>query len=204
MWGIFRRIKGGKPSLVAGSTPVMPPVLERLEPRILLSGDGLLYNAAPDPLLHITQPLVQYAELLAANEQAAQQPSPEQGIHQQADFFNQLDTDPWQPIQTLSAEVGSVADDGEPILPDLESVDASNGALGNTGFDETGPMQPGEDLSGPVRSSGADSEDTGTLTWAGEATVGSEVSMNDPTGLAGRILVDDQTDTDAHIQDEIS
>ena len=57
--GIINHIKDGKLSSGAGSTPVEPPVLERLEPRILLSGDGLLYDSAPDPLLHSAQPVVQ-------------------------------------------------------------------------------------------------------------------------------------------------
>ena len=101
--------------------------------------------------------------------------------------------------------MSTVADDGEPIYPNAESGDAFNGAPGDAGFDETGRVQPGEDIAGPVRSSGADNEDTGTLTWAwaAEAVVGSGVSTNDPTGLAGQNLLDDQTDTDAHIQDEM-
>ncbi|MHC4489907.1 MAG: LEPR-XLL domain-containing protein, partial [Planctomycetota bacterium] len=45
---------------------------EQLEPRILLSGDGLLNIAAPeplrDPLLDGMQQVVQYAELLETNE----------------------------------------------------------------------------------------------------------------------------------------
>ncbi len=49
-------------------------LLEQLEPRILLSGDGLL-NIAPDPLdslLDNMPQIVQYAELLETNEQAEQ------------------------------------------------------------------------------------------------------------------------------------
>ena len=49
----------------------MPPILEKLEPRILLSGDGLLYAAAPDPLENAlpdsSSQTVQYAELLESD-----------------------------------------------------------------------------------------------------------------------------------------
>ena len=147
--------KDRKLASCAGSTPVVIPVLERLEPRILLSGDGLLYDSAPDPLLHSAQLVVQYAELLDANEQATRQPSPKQGIHQRVDSSDQLETDLWQPILPLSAGVSSVAHDGEPTYPDAESVAASDWAPGDAGFDETGLVQPGADLAGPVSSSGA-------------------------------------------------
>ena len=100
--------------------------------------------------------------------------------------------------------MNNVADDGDPVSPVADPGDASNGASGDAGFDETGPVHPREDLAGPVRSSGSDNDVTGTLTWAAEAVVGSEVSMNDATVLAGQFLLDDQTDFDAHIQDEIT
>jgi hypothetical protein len=66
---------------------------EQLEPRILLSGDGLLNIAAPeplrDPLLDGMQQVVQYAELLETNEQVEEQiPS------------DTLDTDIYPPIFT--------------------------------------------------------------------------------------------------------
>ena len=134
MFGILRRIRGGKLSSSAGSKPVMPPVLDGLEPRILLSGDGLLYDSAPDPLLHSAQLVVQYAELLDANEQATLQPSPKQGIHQRVDSSDQLETDLWQPILPLSAGVSSVAHDGEPTYPDAEYIDASDWAPGRCRF----------------------------------------------------------------------
>ena len=117
---------------------------------------------------------------------------------------DQLDTDFWQPILTLSAEVSSVADDGELIHSDAESVNASDGAPGDARFDETSPVQPGEELPGPVRSSDADNEDTGTLMWAAEVAVGGEDSTNNLTSLAGQKLLGYPPDTHAYIQDEIS
>jgi len=64
--GIFKRIKDCRPHPDINSKGTNPIVLEKLEPRILLSGDGLL-NIAPDPLdslLDNTSQVIQYAELL--------------------------------------------------------------------------------------------------------------------------------------------
>ncbi len=70
---IFKSTKDEKASWNVDSTSSKPfALLEQLEPRILLSGDGLL-NIAPEPLdsLVYTMPqVVQYAELLETNEQA--------------------------------------------------------------------------------------------------------------------------------------
>ena len=70
---IFKSTTDEKASWNVDSTSSKPfALLEQLEPRILLSGDGLL-NIAPEPLdsLLDTMPqVVQYAELLETNEQA--------------------------------------------------------------------------------------------------------------------------------------
>ena len=77
MLELLRRITNRKRSFSPDSKPVVPPVLEKLEPRILLSGDGLLHVAAPDPFQDThcddTQQVVQYAELMETNERIEEQ-----------------------------------------------------------------------------------------------------------------------------------
>jgi len=86
-------------------------VLERLEPRILLSGDSLLYAVAPDPLLDSPRQVVQYAELLESNEQVVQE------TRQELDASDTLEPDFYQPLLTLSVDDYSVADGVDPIQP---------------------------------------------------------------------------------------
>ena len=79
--------------------------MEQLEPRILLSGDGLLYPAA-DPLLADTQMVVQYAELLNTTEQVAQQLSAEgpEFAAEMKDFTESLQSLGPSPIRKLRGE----------------------------------------------------------------------------------------------------
>ena len=74
------------------------PFFEQLEPRILLSGDSLLYAAVPDPLPdalpNSTQQIVQCAESLESSEQV------EQETGQELDVSDQLEI--CQPLLTLS------------------------------------------------------------------------------------------------------
>ncbi|MBC8218305.1 MAG: LEPR-XLL domain-containing protein, partial [Planctomycetes bacterium] len=101
---IFRRTKDRKPSSRRDSKLVTPPVLERLEPRILLSGDGLLNFAPPDPLQDDAQQVVQCAALLAGSEQAQEQlPTAEREIHHGLDASDTPEADILQPIFTLYA-----------------------------------------------------------------------------------------------------
>ena len=62
MLGIFGRIKDRRLSSSTDPKPVNPPTFERLEPRILLSGDGLFSATAPDPFQDTPQ--AEYVELL--------------------------------------------------------------------------------------------------------------------------------------------
>jgi len=177
--GVSRHIKDCNLSLGANSKPFNPALFEKLEPRILLSADGLLIAAVPDPVQDSTQPMVQHAELLEANEQVGQQPSPEREIHQEVDSSNQLETDLWQPVLTLSVEDSSIAEYCEPINADADSVEGFNGVPGDAGFDEIGPVQSSEDIAGPVNDSGGDKEDTGTLSAVAEVIVDIEVTTNE-------------------------
>ena len=105
MLGIFRRIKYRKLSSSADSVPVKPPVLEKLEPRILLSGDSLFNIALPDPLqdalIDSTPQVVRHAELLETTQQL---PTAGQEIHQELDVSDQPKTDLCEPIFTLFAD----------------------------------------------------------------------------------------------------
>ena len=63
--GVFRTIFVRKSSLRTNSNPGRPPVFENLEPRIMLSGDGLLsYLNSPeqvyDSLINETQEVIEY------------------------------------------------------------------------------------------------------------------------------------------------
>ena len=100
MLGIFGRIKDRGTFPQAGSAPVKPAVLERLEPRILLSGDGLLSIAPPDPFQDTPQ-VVEYAELLEAEEQLSTTGTE---IHVELDSSDQPEKDLCQPILALSAD----------------------------------------------------------------------------------------------------
>lgn len=82
--GIFRHIIGKKASPDANSKSTRPPIpiYERLEPRIMLSGDGLLSclntsDPLQDTLLDNTPLAVQYAELLDTDALAGEQVSQE-------------------------------------------------------------------------------------------------------------------------------
>ncbi|MFC1795320.1 LEPR-XLL domain-containing protein [Planctomycetota bacterium] len=94
-----RRIRDSKSYWSTSSKMTKPIELEKLEPRILLSGDGLLSNIAPpDPLLDGMQQPVQYAELLETNGQVDQPlSSPEQKINQELDTADALETDICKP-----------------------------------------------------------------------------------------------------------
>ena len=76
--GLFKRIKKWKQSWGTNSRPIRPASIERLEPRILLSGDGLL-SVMPDPLqdslLDNTRQVVEYVEVLEASDGAGQESS---------------------------------------------------------------------------------------------------------------------------------
>ncbi|MHC4207524.1 MAG: DUF4347 domain-containing protein, partial [Planctomycetota bacterium] len=100
--GILRQTKDRKLSSSAVSTPVKPPLLEKLEPRILLSADSLLSAAAPDPLADSTQQAVQYADQLETEQ------------------------DILQPIMTLSVDQGSAAEEGELLDVNVSSESSTD------------------------------------------------------------------------------
>ena len=151
--GISKHIKICKPHRDINSKTTNPIVLEKLEPRILLSGDSLLYAVAPDPLqntlLDSTKQVVQYAELLESNEQVVQK------TRQELDASDTLETDFYQPLLTLSVDDGSVADVVDPI-------------------------QAGEDIVGLENDLDGDFEDKDTLTAVAEVAVGGEFTTNSP------------------------
>jgi hypothetical protein len=92
----MKHISDRKASSNIASIPVKPPILEKLEPQILLSGDGLLYATAPDPLLNSIHVVDQYAELLETDDQV------EQELSQELTSSDMVGIDLYQPIFTLS------------------------------------------------------------------------------------------------------
>ena len=72
--GLFKHIKNWIQSRSANSKPTRPAELERLEPRILLSADGLLGITIPETLVDNTEQVIQY-ELLQTNDASQQESS---------------------------------------------------------------------------------------------------------------------------------
>ena len=139
--GILRRIRDHRSTKRGDSAPVKPPVLERLEPRILLSGDGLLNIAPPDPFQDTPQ-VVQYAELLETEEQL---PTSGQEIHMELDSSDQPETDLWQPIFTLSAERDDNSYD-DAIDTNVSSADDFDEPTSGLSAGNVGPAQTGDDI----------------------------------------------------------
>ncbi|MFC1635848.1 DUF4347 domain-containing protein, partial [Planctomycetota bacterium] len=106
----FKHIKDRRSSSSTESKNSLPTFLEKLEPRILLSGDGLLSSAAPDPLIDMTSPVVLHAELLEISEPIEQQSL----IDQDVSPSDMVETDFGEPILTLSIEDNKEAGDDEP------------------------------------------------------------------------------------------
>jgi len=105
--GIFERIKDRKPSWNTNSKKITPIVLEKLEPRILLSGDSLLYAATSqlyDPLDSNAQQITQYAELLDTDARAEEQ------VSQELTSSDTLNSDVYKPILTLSQDDNTNSD----------------------------------------------------------------------------------------------
>lgn len=110
--GTARCIKAWGRSWKVDSKPSRPTSLEILEPRILLSGDGLV-NIVPDPLQdalgHSTPQLVQHAELLETNEQVEQQ------MDAELDPSDRLDAEVPEPLFTLTVGESDAKDEGSPV-----------------------------------------------------------------------------------------
>ena len=141
-----RRITGRMLSFGRGSKPHVPAFLEKLEPRILLSGDGLPSADALDALLDTTPQVVQHAELLEASEPVEQPSAVQLEIDREVSPSCPGGTDLLQPILTLSVEVGNVANDAEPIDASSNSADGFDETVDSVSFDETAPAQTGDDL----------------------------------------------------------
>ena len=140
----LKHIDEGNSSLSADSIPLRPVLLERLEPRILLSGDGLLVNAAAsDSRVDNMPQVIQYAELLGTSEQVEQQSPTEQEIDQDARLACLDGTNLLQPILTLSMEENTVPEDQEVRDVDIDFGDRQNEASDDASFDETAPAQAG-------------------------------------------------------------
>ncbi|MBL7186966.1 MAG: leucine-rich repeat domain-containing protein, partial [Phycisphaerae bacterium] len=153
--GVSNHIKGRKASLSTDFAPFNPTLFERLEPRILLSGDGLLSAAAPDPFLDTMPQVVQHAELLEPSEHIERQPDTQREINQQVGPSCPDGTDLLQPIFALSVEQSNVADDGDPsVLDEASATEALQIAVGEPATHS--PAVPVEDGSMPTYTDDAD------------------------------------------------
>ncbi|MBL7189126.1 MAG: cadherin-like domain-containing protein [Phycisphaerae bacterium] len=127
--GILKHIKDRRLFPSTDSEPVRPPVLERLEPRIMLSGDGLLSIAPPDPfqdaLLNTMPQVVQYAELLETSEQV------EEEVSQELDPSDTLNADIYQPIFTFFVD---------------DNTNDENETADDLSIDNVGRVQTGDDI----------------------------------------------------------
>ena len=155
--GILKRIKDHKLFPSRDSAPVKPPVLERLEPRILLSGDGLLNIAPPDPIQDTPQ-VVRYAELLESDEEV------EQDIDQEGCRSCPDGSDLLEPILTISVDESTIPDDDDPSVLSDDSCEGicdetSTAEAVHVSVDEPttqSPAFPTEDGSMPTYVSDAD------------------------------------------------
>ena len=121
----FKHIKDRRSSSSTESRNTPTAFLEKLEPRILLSGDGLLSSAAPEPLIDVTSPVVLHAESLAASEPIEQQPLKDEQIDQDIRPSEMVETHLLEPILTLSFEDNHEAGDGEPEDEAVISIEGS-------------------------------------------------------------------------------
>jgi len=150
---VFKYFKDRKLHSSTDAAPAKPPVLERLEPRILLSGDGLL-NIAPPDLLQDTAQVVQHAELLETEEQML---GADHGIYQELDASSTFQTDLYQPVLTFSLDDTPATGDGEHL--DSDEI-----------LDDVGPPQAGEYIAGVADDSTGDTETGASLTDAIETS----------------------------------
>ncbi|MBN2313515.1 MAG: choice-of-anchor D domain-containing protein [Sedimentisphaerales bacterium] len=120
----------------ANSKSPDPVFLEKLEPRILLSGDGLLCSAALDPLIDTRPNVVQHAELLETSEHFNTKPTGYQEIYQEANPSHPDGTDLLQPILTLTIEDNHSTQDRELNEKVINGVDTSEESPNEFNLDE--------------------------------------------------------------------
>ena len=131
----FKHIRDLKSSSSADSKNLLPTFLEKLEPRILLSADGLLSVATPDPLLDAIPRTVQHMDLLESSDQQKLSVA-EQEINPQIRFSNPAEIDLIQPILTLSIKTNIEAENSELKGEVAVSIDDSGEGENDPVFDE--------------------------------------------------------------------
>ena len=172
----FSHVIGWKLKWRRSSKQSRPPLVEKLEPRILLSGDSLLTMVVSDPLQDSMQQVVLYAELMDVNEQAGQQPSPGSKIHQQTDPSSRIELALCHPILTLPID----NDSRNVVDADGNSTDDFDPTPGNVNCHEISLVQTNEDLARPVREASGDPKVMDMLTVVAEAAAVDRVMMNSP------------------------
>ncbi len=132
--GTARRIKAWGRPWKADSKPGRPTLLEILEPRIMLSADGLLNAIIPDqsqvPLQDSIQEVVQYAELLETNNEEAgeQLPVIEQLVDQEPGPSDTFENNLCEPIVTLFINQDNTDTDGpvDVLSNSVEDTESKN------------------------------------------------------------------------------
>ena len=140
---IFKRFKTRRSTLSMDSDSPKPMLLEKLEPRILLSGDGLPGIDTIDSLPDCNQPVVQYVDLPEDNDQIEtdQQIQPlltlpldEDCIHKEDEFaVNVIDSDGETADNEVDSDVAVVVENelttrGDlcaPVLPGLHLIETA-------------------------------------------------------------------------------
>ena len=166
--GTARRIKAWGRPWKAGSEPGRPTLLEILEPRILLSADGLLNAIIPDQgedtLIDGIQEVVQYAELLDINDQVEEQ------IKLELAPSDTSNSDVYQPIFTLFVDDDNTND--ESVDADL-SVDNIGSTLVNAEINVLS-----NDSDGDIESTVGTTEDERMPTYINDADLSIEYATS--------------------------
>lgn len=174
---ILNRFKDRRTSLSADSMPYQPTLIERLEPRILLSGDGLISMGVPDPLqsasLGDARQVVHYAEQLEVevSQQVGRQPNLEQEIYNEVDPSVSLETDVFQPVLTLSFNNEIRADESGAKDENVNTLDRTGSSSVDTHHDPLNAAQVSDDTAVHVDDFDVNIDDNTTLNIACLAVV---------------------------------
>ena len=180
----LKHIKDRRSSSTTESKNSPPTFLEKLEPRILLSGDGLLSSVAPDPLIDMASPIVLHVESLGISEPTEQQLPINWQIDLDDRCSDRVETDLLEPILTLSIEDNKEAEDDEPDDVSISQYDPGESASHSI-LDETDPAQDSVFL---PELQGESEQGTGTETNGIEIV---HIAAEEPTLKNPAVLIED-------------
>jgi len=152
--GIFRHIIGRKASPDANSKSTRSPIFENLEPRIMLSADGLLscLNAPlhDDPLANESQQVIEYdhTQWLDTDESVGVKlPQIEREISSDPDLSKLSESESISPFFTLTLDESStISQSEEKINKSSDNFNTENVGLVNTNIDNSQQSNASADI----------------------------------------------------------